>query len=102
MRDTSPGRRGRGAPANAGMFLAALLLDVLPAGYAWLAVGVGGWAAAGNGEEPTVPVAELLASGGVLLAVAGALAWGRFRAAAAAQTVLTVALMAWLLSTYHR
>ncbi|MFD4030715.1 hypothetical protein ACFWVP_09285 [Streptomyces sp. NPDC058637] len=100
MNQDRPGREPRSALANLGIFLAVLPFNVLPAGYAWLAVGIGGWAATKNGEQPTLPVWEIAGSGSALLAVALGLAWGRFRAAAAAQVGLTAVLMAWLLSAY--
>ncbi|WP_405387412.1 hypothetical protein OG596_05345 [Streptomyces sp. NBC_01102] len=101
MHEDRTGREPRSALANLGVFLAVLPFNVLPAGYAWLAVGIGGWAATKNGEEPTVPVWEIAGSGSVLVAVAVGLAWGRFRAAAVAQVGLTAVLMTWLLSAYH-
>ncbi len=96
------GREPRSAGANLLVFLALLPLDALVGGYAWLVVGIGGWAAAhkGDGAEAAVPVMELVASGGVPAAVGLALCWGRYRGAAVAQFVLTAALMAWLLSPY--
>ncbi|GGY47245.1 hypothetical protein OH797_35040 [Streptomyces anulatus] len=94
------GREPRSAGANLLVFLALLPLDALVGGYAWLVVGIGGWAAAHNGAEAAVPVMELVGSGGVLAAVGLALCWGRYRGAAVAQFVLTGALMAWLLSPY--
>ncbi|MEU5284263.1 hypothetical protein N7925_33215 [Streptomyces sp. CA-278952] len=92
------GREPRSGGANLLVFLALLPLDALVGGYAWLAVGMNGWAAAHNGEEATVAVTELAGSGGVLAAVGLALCWGRYRGAAVAQFVLTAVLMAWLLS----
>ncbi|MFB8216994.1 hypothetical protein [Streptomyces anulatus] len=94
------GREPRSAGANLLVFLALLPLDALVGGYAWLVVGIGGWAAAHNGTEAAVPVVELAGSGGVLVAAGLALCWGRYRGAAVAQFVLTAALMAFLLSSY--
>ncbi|MFI7289511.1 hypothetical protein ACIBRY_23100 [Streptomyces anulatus] len=93
-------REPRSGAANLLVFLALLPLDALVGGYAWLVVGIGGWADAHNGSEAAVPVMELVVSGGVLAAVVAALCWGRYWVAAVAQFVLTAALMAWLLSPY--
>ncbi|MFJ6609779.1 hypothetical protein ACIQPT_05815 [Streptomyces sp. NPDC091289] len=93
-------REPRSGAINLLVFLALVPFDALVGGYAWLAVGMEGWAAAHNGAEPTLPVAELMGSGGVLVAVGPALYWGRFRGAAVIQLALTVVLMAWLLSPY--
>ncbi|MEU6955341.1 hypothetical protein [Streptomyces sp. NPDC045714] len=94
------GRGRRSGGANLMVFLALLPLDGLAGGYAWLAVGIGGWAAAHNGAEAVVPAAELVVSGGVPAAAGLALCWGRYWGAAAAQFVLTAVVMAWLLSSY--
>ncbi|MFJ5046158.1 hypothetical protein [Streptomyces sp. NPDC088719] len=94
------GREPRSGGANLLVFLALLPLDALAGGYAWLAVGIGGWADAHNGVEATVPAMELVASGGVLAAAGLALYWGRYLGAAVAQFVLTAALITWLLSSY--
>ncbi|MER7700539.1 MULTISPECIES: hypothetical protein [unclassified Streptomyces] len=91
-------RERRSGAANLLVFLALLPFDALVGGYAWLAVGMEGWAAAHNGEEPAVPVTELAGSGGVLAAVGLALCWGRYWGAAVPQLALTAVLMAWLLS----
>ncbi|MFJ9113742.1 hypothetical protein [Streptomyces sp. NPDC102283] len=94
------GREPRSGGANLLVFLAVLPLDALAGGYAWLVVGIGGWADAHNGAEATVPAVELVASGGVLAAVGLALCWGRYRGAAVVQFALTASLMTWLLSSY--
>ncbi|WP_371622040.1 hypothetical protein OG245_03325 [Streptomyces sp. NBC_01116] len=94
------GREPRSGGANLLVFLALLPLDALAGGYAWLAVGIGGWADAHNGVEATVPAMELMASCGVPAAAGLALCRGRYRGAAVAQSVLTAALMTWLLSSY--
>ncbi|MBT2900919.1 hypothetical protein [Streptomyces sp. McG3] len=94
------GREPRSGGANLLVFLALLPLDALAGGYAWLAVGIGGWAAAHNGAEAAVPAAELVVGGGVPAAAGLALCWGRYWCAAAAQFVLTAVLTAWLLSSY--
>lgn len=91
-------REPRSGGANLLVFLALLPLDALVGGYAWLVVGIGGWAAAHNGAEAAVPATELLVSGGVLAAVGSALCWGRYWGTAVAQYLLTAVLMAWLLS----
>ncbi|OCC12863.1 hypothetical protein [Streptomyces sp. PTY087I2] len=82
------------------MFLGLLPLDILVGGYAWLAVGMEGWAAAHNGEDAVLPLTELLWSGGVLAAIGLAVCWGRFWGAAVAQFALTAVLMAVLSSAY--
>ncbi|MFH9298639.1 hypothetical protein [Streptomyces sp. NPDC017520] len=92
------GREPRSGGANLLVFLALLPLDALVGGHAWLVVGMNGWAAAHNGEEATVPVTELVVSGGVPAAAGLALCWGRYWGAAVAQFALTAVLMAWLLS----
>ncbi|MFF5446419.1 hypothetical protein [Streptomyces sp. NPDC012888] len=99
MTKTRTSRGARSGLANLGALLAVMPFNLLPAGYAWLVVGIGGWAAAKDGEEPTVPVWELVGSGGVLVAVALALAWGRFWGAAVAQLALTAVFMAVLLGS---
>ncbi|MFI1932162.1 hypothetical protein [Streptomyces sp. NPDC020330] len=88
----------RSGAANLLVFLALLPLNALVGGYAWLAIGMSGWAAAHNGEEFTVAVTELAGYGGVLAAVGLALCRGRYWGAAVAQFALTAALTAWLLS----
>ncbi|MEV3992583.1 hypothetical protein AB0J57_27095 [Streptomyces sp. NPDC049837] len=45
---------------NVGLILALLPVNVLIGMYAWLAVGMEGWAAGKNGVAPRTPVAELL------------------------------------------
>ncbi|MFI0937079.1 hypothetical protein ACH4RG_35980 [Streptomyces sp. NPDC021019] len=92
------GREPRSGGANLLVFLALLPLDALVGGYAWLAIGMNGWAAAHNGEEVTVAFTDSAAYGGVPAAVGLALCWGRYWGAAAAQFVLTAVLIAWLLS----
>ncbi|WGP08576.1 hypothetical protein [Streptomyces sp. SH5] len=102
MRTAGVGRRRepRTGTANLLVFLGLLPLDILVGGYAWLAVGMRGWAAAHNGEDAALPVTELLWSGGLLTAIGVALCWGRFRAAAVVQFALTVVVMAVLSSSY--
>ncbi|SCF68330.1 hypothetical protein GA0115255_102723 [Streptomyces sp. Ncost-T6T-2b] len=91
-------REPRTGTSNLLVFLGLLPLDILVGGYAWLAVGMRGWAAARNGENAVLPLTELLWSGGVLAAIGLALCWGRFWAAAVAQFALTVVAMAVLSS----
>ncbi|NEB41551.1 hypothetical protein [Streptomyces sp. SID14515] len=93
-------REPRSGAMNLLVFLALVPFDVLVGGYAWLVVGMEGWASAHNGEDPTLPVAEVVGSGGLLVAVGLALCWGRFRGAAVIQFALTAVLMTWLLSPY--
>ncbi|MEV8449584.1 hypothetical protein [Streptomyces parvus] len=93
-------REPRTGTSNLLVFLGLLPLDILVGGGAWLAVGMQGWAAAHNGEDPVLPMTELLWSGGVLTAIGLALCWGRFWAAAVAQFGLTVVVMAVLSSSF--
>ncbi|MBM7057507.1 hypothetical protein [Streptomyces durocortorensis] len=93
-------REPRTGTANLLVFLGVLPLDILVGGYAWLAVGMEGWAAAHNGEDAVLPVTELLWSGGMPASIGLALCWGRFWAAAVAQFALTAVVMAVLSSSY--
>ncbi|RST11186.1 hypothetical protein E2C00_23310 [Streptomyces sp. WAC05374] len=81
---------------NAGLILALLPLNALIAGYAFLAVGMEGWAAGKNGEAPEPPVAELLVCAGLTTGIGVALWPARARGAALFQVVplLFLALLA--------
>ncbi|MFD9844314.1 hypothetical protein [Streptomyces parvus] len=63
-----PRREPRTGTSNLLVFLGLLPLDILVGGGAWLAAGMQGWAAAHTGEDPVLPMTELLWSGGVLAA----------------------------------
>ncbi|MCF3169222.1 hypothetical protein ACIG0A_30545 [Streptomyces californicus] len=104
MHTGTPGTPNRREPRSGAMnllvFLALVPFDVLVGGYAWLAVGMEGWAASHGGEPPVLPVAEVAISGGLLAAAGLAVCWGRYWGAAVIQFALTAVLMVWLLSAY--